>query len=82
MIRRAFAIAVVALLPSAAPAAEAPWQKAVEEWRERADQSLRRDNGWLTLAGRYVMKRAQYVEAKGLFERASLYKTSRGLSAR
>jgi uncharacterized protein len=30
--------------------------KAVQAWRERADQSLRRDNGWLTLAGRFPMK--------------------------
>jgi uncharacterized protein len=28
----------------------------IKSWRERADQGLRRDNGWLTLAGRYVMK--------------------------
>src|SRR5690606_12073339 len=58
MIRRIFlAIAAsAALLPAAAPAADTQWVKAVEEWRQRADQGLRRDNGWLTLAGRYVMK--------------------------
>ncbi len=28
----------------------------LEGWRERVEQSLRRDNGWLTLAGRFVMK--------------------------
>ena len=30
--------------------------KAVQAWRERAEQGLRRDNGWLTLAGRFPMK--------------------------
>ena len=38
------------------PAADADYPKTVQEWRERADRGLRRDNGWLTLAGRYVMK--------------------------
>lgn len=28
----------------------------LEGWRERVENSLRRDNGWLTLAGRFVMK--------------------------
>ncbi len=28
----------------------------LEAWRERVEQSLRRDNGWLTLAGRFIMK--------------------------
>jgi len=28
----------------------------LEAWRDRAGQSLKRDNGWLTLAGRFVMK--------------------------
>ncbi|NJR72448.1 MAG: DUF1684 domain-containing protein [Gammaproteobacteria bacterium] len=28
----------------------------LEAWRERVGQSLKRDNGWLTLAGRFVMK--------------------------
>jgi uncharacterized protein (DUF1684 family) len=36
--------------------AEADWQQSLAAWRERADKSLRSDNGWLTLAGRYVMK--------------------------
>ena len=30
--------------------------KSVQAWRERAEQGLRRDNGWLTLAGRFPMK--------------------------
>jgi uncharacterized protein len=44
----------VAALP--ALAADPAYVQSVEQWRERADASLRRDNGWLTLAGRYVMK--------------------------
>lgn len=28
----------------------------IEAWREKVEKSLRRDNGWLTLAGRFVMK--------------------------
>lgn len=28
----------------------------VKAWREKVEGSLRRDNGWLTLAGRYIMK--------------------------
>jgi len=36
--------------------AEADWKDALAAWRERADKGLRADNGWLTLAGRYVMK--------------------------
>ncbi len=37
-------------------AADVAYVKSVEDWRAQADESLRRDNGWLTLAGRYVMK--------------------------
>ena len=45
-----------ALLAAPAVAADADWKKADAEWRTRTEQSLRKDNGWLTLAGRYVMK--------------------------
>jgi len=41
---------------TAAVAADAEHAKSVEAWRARVDKSLRADNGWLTLAGRYVMK--------------------------
>ena len=47
-------LAVLAAMP--ALAADPAYVQSVEQWRERADASLRRDNGWLTLAGRYVMK--------------------------
>ncbi len=46
--------AALAALPAAA--ADAQYVKSVQDWRVRAEQSLRRDNGWLTLAGRFVMK--------------------------
>ena len=48
----------IAALAIAAPvfATDVAWQKSVEDWRARAEKSLRADNGWLTLAGRYVMK--------------------------
>jgi len=45
---------VLAALP--ALAADPAWVKSVTEWRERAELGLRRDNGWLTLAGRFIMK--------------------------
>ena len=37
-------------------AADPAYVKQVEDWRKRAEEGLRRDNGWLTLAGRYVLK--------------------------
>ncbi|MEO7744433.1 MAG: DUF1684 domain-containing protein [Usitatibacter sp.] len=37
-------------------AADPDHAKSVQAWRERAEQGLRRDNGWLTLAGRFPMK--------------------------
>src|ERR1700752_3113035 len=52
---RTFAVcAALAVLP--AVAADATYVKSGEDWRARAEKSLRRDNGWLTLAGRYVLK--------------------------
>jgi len=49
-------LAVAAALAIPAFAADSAYVKSVEDWRARAEQSLRQDNGWLTLAGRYVMK--------------------------
>ena len=37
-------------------AADPAYRKSVADWRARADASLRKDNGWLTLAGRYALK--------------------------
>jgi uncharacterized protein len=39
-----------------APAPDTDWKEADKAWRERAEKSLRQDNGWLTLAGRFPMK--------------------------
>ena len=50
-------LAVLGLLAAAPAFASDPaYVKSVEDWRAQADQRLRKDNGWLTLAGRYVMK--------------------------
>lgn len=35
---------------------EQMYRQDVADWRAKAEASLKRDNGWLTLAGRYVMK--------------------------
>ncbi|MDQ3027934.1 MAG: DUF1684 domain-containing protein [Pseudomonadota bacterium] len=37
-------------------AADPAYAKSVKDWRAKAEEGLRRDNGWLTLAGRYVLK--------------------------
>jgi uncharacterized protein (DUF1684 family) len=39
-----------------AKAAEPEYVDAINQWREGVEKSLRRDNGWLTLAGRFFMK--------------------------
>jgi hypothetical protein len=40
--------------PSAA--IDPAYVKSVRDWREKAEEGLKRDNGWLTLAGRYPLK--------------------------
>ena len=37
-------------------AGDPAYLKQVKDWRAKAEESLRRDNGWLTLAGRYPLK--------------------------
>ena len=51
-------LAVLAAAPALAAdrQPDPAYRKSVEDWRARAEASLRRDNGWLTLAGRYVLK--------------------------
>jgi uncharacterized protein (DUF1684 family) len=49
-----FAIALFAA--TTAVAADPEHVKSVEAWRTKVEKSLRADNGWLTLAGRFVMK--------------------------
>jgi hypothetical protein len=52
----AAALALPGLAADRAPDPDPAYRKSVEDWRARVEQSLRRDNGWLTLAGRYVLK--------------------------
>lgn len=59
---------VLALALSAVAADREPdpaYRKSVEDWRVRAEQGLRRDNGWLTLAGRYVLKPGENMFGTG-----------------
>jgi uncharacterized protein (DUF1684 family) len=51
----ALPLLLLAACASAPPAGDA-WEKSTADWRARAEKSLRADNGWLTLAGRFVMK--------------------------
>lgn len=37
-------------------AGDPAYAKSVKDWRAKAEEGLRRDNGWLTLAGRYRLK--------------------------
>jgi len=50
--------AVMAVAPALAqkPGQDPAYVKQVKDWRAKVERSLRRDNGWLTLAGRYVLK--------------------------
>ncbi len=57
------ALALLALCAAAAsvatPAADPgtrAWVEDLEAWRANADKGLRRDNGWLTLVGRHVLR--------------------------
>ncbi len=63
-------LACLAVLAAAATlaaphAADPAYVKAEKDWRERAEKSLRRDNGWLTLAGRYVLKHGENTFGTG-----------------
>ncbi|HET9650881.1 MAG TPA: DUF1684 domain-containing protein [Usitatibacter sp.] len=53
---KSIVLTIAALAAASALAADTDWKKADEAWRQRAEQSLRKDNGWLTLAGRYPLK--------------------------
>lgn len=52
----AFAASAAAFAATPPLAADPQHVRSVQEWRDRAEASLRRDNGWLTLAGRFEMK--------------------------
>ena len=45
----------LAATPPAAPGSKA-WSDDLAAWRAKTDKSLRRDNGWLTLVGRHVLR--------------------------
>ncbi len=54
---RILALPFVLLAACVTPApVDTAWEQSVTDWRARAEKSLRADNGWLTLAGRFVMK--------------------------
>jgi len=52
------ALAALAALPalSQGVSVDPAYVKQVKDWRTKAEEGLKRDNGWLTLAGRYPMK--------------------------
>ena len=51
-----FAFAVSAVAAAPANVAEPEYVDAINQWRDSIEKGLRRDNGWLTLAGRFIMK--------------------------
>ena len=52
----AAASALLLVAPNAGAKLEARYKPEIEAWRAKVEASLRRDNGWLTLAGRYELK--------------------------
>ena len=59
----AAALAVPGL--ASAQAADPAYAKSVTDWRAKVEKSLRADNGWLTLAGRYVLKPGENTFGSG-----------------
>ena len=59
------AAAVLAIAAGPEREQDPAYKKSVEDWRKTAEQSLRRDNGWLTLAGRYVLKPGENMFGTG-----------------
>ena len=57
----ALALPALALAQVADPA----YAKKVTDWRAKVEKSLRADNGWLTLAGRYVLKPGENTFGNG-----------------
>jgi uncharacterized protein (DUF1684 family) len=60
VVRTMLAALALAALPALAAPAPAPgsnaWGDDLAAWRAKVDKSLRRDNGWLTLVGRHVLR--------------------------
>ena len=57
----AFSALVTSIAMAATPGtsiktAEPEYVDAINQWRDTVEKNLRRDNGWLTLAGRFIMK--------------------------
>jgi uncharacterized protein len=59
----AFFLASLLALPAAAE--DPAYVKQVQDWRAKAEQGLKRDNGWLTLAGRYPLKPGENLFGTG-----------------
>ena len=49
-------ITMAATLGTTTKTAEPEYVDAINQWRDTVEKNLRRDNGWLTLAGRFIMK--------------------------
>jgi uncharacterized protein (DUF1684 family) len=56
MMKKVATLALAMALAAPAWAADPAYVKSVQDWRAHVEQTLRKDNGWLTLAGRYPMK--------------------------
>jgi uncharacterized protein (DUF1684 family) len=48
-----------------AVAIDPAYVRTVKDWRAKAEQGLKRDNGWLTLAGRYPLKQGENTFGTG-----------------
>ena len=61
------AVCLAAALPvlGLAQVADPAYGKQVIDWRAKVEKSLRADNGWLTLAGRYVLKPGENTFGNG-----------------
>jgi uncharacterized protein (DUF1684 family) len=61
------ALAAALVVPglASAQAADPAYAKSVTDWRAKVEKSLRADNGWLTLAGRYVLKPGENTFGNG-----------------
>src|SRR3954467_9762316 len=61
----ALAAALIAPALGFAQVADPAYAKSVIDWRAQAEKNLRADNGWLTLAGRYVLKPGENTFGNG-----------------
>jgi uncharacterized protein len=57
--RTAFAFALALAATPVLAQSDPAYVKQVQDWRKKAEESLRRDNGWLTLAGRFPLKQGE-----------------------